>query len=76
MENSNDQSKPIKIAGLWKAETQSGLKYLTGPLGLATIAVFENKFKSDPKQPDFYITLQAKNKKPGDSGNQSQNGFF
>jgi hypothetical protein len=60
----DENNKPIKIAGLWKAQTKSGLNYLNGPLGeMATLAVFPNKFKQDAKHPDYFLTIAPKCKR-------------
>lgn len=46
----------IKVAGLWKNTDKNGNIYYSGNVNMHTrVVVMSNKFKTDPKHPDFEI---------------------
>lgn len=53
----------LKIAGLWKVE-KDDKTYLSGTLGSGVrILVMRNKFKKDPKHPDYNLFLAPAERK-------------
>lgn len=53
----------IKLTGLWKSESKSGVKMLSGSLNAITsLLIMPNDFKKDPKDPDYYLYLKPKEK--------------
>ena len=51
----------IKLTGLWKNENS-----LAGNLGAARVMVVKNKYKKNPKEPDYNLLI-AKSKKRDDA---------
>lgn len=61
--------KMIQLTGLWSNTSKDGETYLTGNLsGGVRIVVFKNKFKKEPKHPDYqvYLSPSEKKEKPKD----------
>lgn len=54
----------IKITGLWKSKDKNGNTYLSGSLNNITqLMVMSNTYKTDPKQPDYFLYLKPCQKK-------------
>ena len=56
----------VKLMGLWKNTSQSGIETLSGNLGGARIVIFPNGYKKEDKHPD-YIVYICENKKREDA---------
>lgn len=53
----------VKLTGLWKSKTKQGVSLLSGSLNAVTsLLIMPNTFKKDPKDPDYYIYLKAREK--------------
>lgn len=56
-------SELIKLTGLWKSKTKTGVSMLSGSLNAVTsIVILPNTFKKSEKDPDFNIYLKARDK--------------
>jgi len=53
----------IPLCGLWKNETQGGLKYLSGTLGGGKLLIFPNGFKTSENSPDYNLYLAKREAK-------------
>jgi hypothetical protein len=57
-------SDMIPLGGLWKQESASGKKYLSGSLGFANILIFVNDRKEPgSNQPDYTMFIAPRKKK-------------
>ena len=50
-------SDRIRIGGLWKQTSKTGLNYLSGKLGQARLLIFQNDSKRDENSPDHTMYL-------------------
>ena len=48
-----------KLCGLKARKDKRGDVYYSGSLGLAKVAVMENKFREDASSPEYYLCLIA-----------------
>lgn len=56
-------SELIKLTGLWKSKTKTGVSMLSGSLNAVTsIVILPNTYKKSEKDPDFNIYLKARDK--------------
>ena len=61
MENKKDGL--IKLTGLWEKKGKTGV-YLQGKLSyFADILIFENQYKSNIKDPDYFLYFARRGKK-------------
>jgi hypothetical protein len=62
----------IQLTGLWENTDKNRNTYYSGNLGNAKLVIFKNTYKKEPKQPDYIIYLDEKEKKDADP-KQEQN---
>ena len=55
MSEQEQRGEIIKIGALWSGKTKNGDPCFTGKMGDAQLLVFRNKFKEQPKQPDYIV---------------------
>jgi len=55
-----------KVTGLWKHAGKNGT-YYSGPLGLAQVLIFSNKFKRSEKDPDLTMCIAPKAEKAAEA---------
>lgn len=64
----SDENGMIYVGGLWKGETKSGDKMLSGKVGMVKIVILPNKKKErGDKRPDVNIFITQAEKKEGSS---------
>ena len=61
----------IRLTGLWKAKDKKGRTYLQGSISpVVKVFVMENGYKTEDKQPDYYLYLSPHSKQK-----DQENGF-
>tara|TARA_S200000501_G_scaffold364817_1_gene397459 strand:- start:1853 stop:2095 length:243 start_codon:yes stop_codon:yes gene_type:complete len=61
------QSDMVRLGGLWKQVSGSGIDYLSGSFGNAKMMVFKNTNKEEgSNQPDYNIVMANKQKPEGE----------
>ena len=57
----------IKLTGLWKSKSKTGVFLLSGSLNAVTsLLVMPNTFKKSATDPDYYVYMKAREKAPAD----------
>ncbi len=61
----------IRLGGLWKQKSKTGVEYLTGKLGTARLLIFRNEQKSNSNAPDYTMFLVTDDRVPDASRQDS-----
>lgn len=73
--SNNNTSERQRLGGLWKRESKSGNKYLTGKINVngqdVSLVVFATKEKRNEKSPDYVVYLSEDARPQQNSGGTS-----